>query len=195
MCVCVCVCICIYICTYMYVYFIHMHTYTYTYNYTYIYIIQTYNTRACVCVCLCMRTRVCVPACVRACAYVVSQPPPKHTEVPGFALHENKCLCEQVLATWRASPAASAKRLAGTAACKSANDCRASCPFLPPPVSASLLAGDLKMLFSVSTNCRWADAATQLQLLQQSCNRAATAAEVQIIERVHQLPVCRCSNQ
>ena len=155
----------------------------------YIHMIHTYNTRACVCVRARVCARVCLPVCVRAYAYVVSRPPPTHTVVPGFALHENTCLCEQVPPASRASPAASAKRLAGTAACKSANDCRASCPFLPPPVSASLLAGDLDMFFSVSTICRCADAATELQQLQQSCNRAATATEVQIIERVHQLPV------
>jgi hypothetical protein len=61
------------------------------------------------------------------------------------------------------------------------------------PISSSsrirFLTKDLKMLFSECTNCQWADAATELQQLQQSCNRAATATEVQIIERVHQLPV------
>jgi hypothetical protein len=66
--------------------------------YVYIYKTYIYHKSVCVRVCLCMRALVCVPACVSACAYVVSHPPPKHTVVPGFALHENTCLCEQVLA-------------------------------------------------------------------------------------------------
>ncbi len=144
---------------------------------------------------MCVRACVCVPVCVRAYAYVVSRPPPQTLKCQDL-----RCMRTHVCASkcWlhdERHQQRQQKRLAGTAACKSANDCRASCPFLPPPVSASLLAGDLKMLLSECTNCRCADAATQLQQLQQNCNRAATAAEVQIIERVHQLPVCRCSNQ
>jgi hypothetical protein len=43
------------------------------------------------------RESVCVCVRTRASAYVVSRFPQTHTVVPGFALHENTCLYEQVL--------------------------------------------------------------------------------------------------
>jgi hypothetical protein len=77
---------------------------------------------------------------------LLSRCPPTHTVVPGFPLHANTCLNEQVLSS---SPASSS-------ACESAEDCRGWYPFLPP-VSSSLLTY-LNMFFSVSTNCRCAHA-------------------------------------
>jgi hypothetical protein len=43
--------------------------------------------------------------CVRARMHRQCLAPPKHTVVPGFALHENTCLYEQVLPASPASPA------------------------------------------------------------------------------------------
>ncbi len=51
----------------------------------------------CVCVCMCVCMCVTVSVCARTHAYVVPRSPQKDTVVPGFALHENTCLHEQVL--------------------------------------------------------------------------------------------------